>query len=68
MVTPIDDTPAAKAGVLSGDVITHIDDEAVQGLGLEQAVSRMKGRPNSKIRLKISRKNSAAPDRRRHPA
>jgi len=61
VVTPIDDTPAAKAGVQSGDVITHIDDEAVQGLSLEQAVSRMKGRPNSKIRLKISRKNSAAP-------
>ena len=68
VVTPIDDTPAAKAGVLSGDVITHIDDEAVQGLSLEQAVSRMKGRPNSKIRLKISRKNSAAPIDDRHPA
>ena len=61
VVTPIDDTPAARAGVLSGDVITHIDEEAIQGLSLEQAVSRMKGRPNSKIRLKISRKNSAAP-------
>src|SRR4249919_3847913 len=61
VVTPIDDTPAAKAGVLSGDVITHIDDEAVQGLSLEQAVNRMKGRPNSKISLKLSRKNSAAP-------
>ena len=61
VVAPIDDTPAAKAGVLSGDVITHIDDEAVQGLSLEQAVSRMKGRPNSKIRLKIIRKDSAAP-------
>jgi carboxyl-terminal processing protease len=61
VVTPIDDTPAAKAGILSGDVITHIDDEVVQGMSLEQAVSRMKGRPNSKIRLKITRKNSAAP-------
>ena len=61
VVTPIDDTPAARAGILSGDVITHIDDEAVQGLSLEQAVSRMKGRPNSKIRLKISRRNSAEP-------
>ncbi len=61
VVTPIDDTPAAKAGILSGDVITHIDDEAVQGMSLEQAVSRMKGRPSSKIRLKITRKNSAAP-------
>ena len=61
VVTPIDDTPAAKAGILSGDVITQIDDEAVQGLSLEQAVSRMKGPANSKIRLKISRKGSAAP-------
>jgi carboxyl-terminal processing protease len=61
VVTPIDDTPAAKAGVLSGDVITQIDDEAVSGMTLEQAVSRMKGPANSKIRLKISRKGSAAP-------
>jgi carboxyl-terminal processing protease len=61
VVTPIDDTPAAKAGILSGDLITQIDDEAVQGLTLEQAVSRMKGPANSKIRLKISRKNSATP-------
>ena len=61
VITPIDDTPAAKAGILSGDVISQIDDEAVQGLSLEQAVGRMKGRPNSKIRLKISRKGTAAP-------
>jgi len=61
VVTPIDDTPAARAGILSGDLITQIDDEAVQGLTLEQAVSRMKGPANSKIRLKISRKNSATP-------
>ena len=61
VVTPIDDTPAAKAGVLSADVITQIDDEAVSGMTLEQAVSRMKGPANSKIRLKISRKGSAAP-------
>ncbi|WP_291842276.1 S41 family peptidase [Bradyrhizobium sp.] len=61
VVTPIDDTPAARAGILSGDVITQIDDEPVSGLTLEQAVSRMKGPANSKIRLKISRKGSAAP-------
>jgi carboxyl-terminal processing protease len=61
VVTPIDDTPAAKAGVLSGDVITQIDDEATSGMTLEQAVTRMKGPANSKIRLKISRKGSAAP-------
>ncbi|WFU20308.1 S41 family peptidase [Bradyrhizobium sp. CB3481] len=61
VVTPIDDTPAAKAGVLSGDVITQIDDEAIQGMSLEQAVSRMKGPANSKIRLKVLRKGAAAP-------
>lgn len=61
VVTPIDDTPAAKAGVLSGDVITQIDDEAIQGMSLEQAVSRMKGPANSKIRLKVVRKGAAAP-------
>ena len=61
VVTPIDDTPAAKAGMLSGDVITQIDDEAIAGMTLEQAVSRMKGPANSKIRLKVARKGSAAP-------
>src|SRR6478736_6015193 len=61
VVAPIDDTPAAKAGVLSGDVITQIDDEQIQGMTLEQAVSRMKGPANSKIRLKVARKGSAAP-------
>ena len=61
VVTPIDDTPAAKAGILSGDVITQIDDEQIQGMTLEQAVSRMKGPANSKIRLKVARKGSAAP-------
>ncbi|ANW01968.1 S41 family peptidase [Bradyrhizobium icense] len=61
VVTPIDDTPAAKAGMLSGDVITQIDDEVIQGMTLEQAVSRMKGPANSKIRLKVVRKGAAAP-------
>ena len=61
VVTPIDDTPAAKAGMLSGDVITQIDDEIIQGMTLEQAVSRMKGPASSKIRLKVARKGSAAP-------
>jgi len=61
VVTPIDDTPAAKAGMLAGDVITQIDDEVIQGMTLEQAVGRMKGPANSKIRLKVARKGSAAP-------
>ena len=61
VVTPIDETPAARAGIMSGDVITQIDDEAISGLTLDQAVSRMKGPPDSKIRLKISRKGADAP-------
>jgi carboxyl-terminal processing protease len=61
VVSPIDDTPAAKAGIMSGDLITAIDDEAVQGLTLEQAVNKMKGPINTKTRLKIIRKESEPP-------
>jgi carboxyl-terminal processing protease len=61
VVSPIDDTPAAKAGILSGDLIAYIDDEAVQGLTLEQAVNKMKGPINTKTRLKIIRKNTDQP-------
>jgi carboxyl-terminal processing protease len=56
VVAPIDDTPAHKAGVLAGDIITHLDDEPVQGLTLNQAVEKMRGPVNTKIRLKIMRK------------
>src|ERR687885_1954780 len=52
VVAPIDDTPAAKAGVLANDVITHIDDEQVQGLSLNQAVEKMRGPVNTTVRLK----------------
>ena len=55
VVTPIDDTPAAKAGILSGDVITDIDGEAVQGLTLNQAVDKMRGAINTPVTLKIAR-------------
>jgi carboxyl-terminal processing protease len=61
VVAPIDDTPAAKAGIRSGDVITEVDGEAVEGLSLEQAVNKMKGPINTKTRLKIVRKGAAAP-------
>jgi carboxyl-terminal processing protease len=61
VVTPIDDTPAAKAGIMSGDVITQIDDDTIQGLSLDQAVAKMKGPADSKIKLKIVRKNADAP-------
>jgi carboxyl-terminal processing protease len=55
VVSPIDDTPAAKAGILSGDIISAIDDESTQGLTLDQAVDRMRGAVNSAVRLKILR-------------
>jgi carboxyl-terminal processing protease len=61
VVAPIDGTPAAKAGIMSGDLVTQIDDEAVQGLTLEQAVNKMKGAPNTKTKLTIVRKNADAP-------
>src|ERR671931_1791979 len=56
VVAPIDDTPAAKAGVMANDIITHLDDEPLQGLTLNQAVEKMRGPENSKIKLKIMRK------------
>jgi carboxyl-terminal processing protease len=55
VVTPIDDTPAAKAGILSGDIITDIDGEAVQGLTLNQAVDKMRGAVNTPVTLKVVR-------------
>ena len=61
VVAPIDDTPASKAGIMSGDVITAIDDEQIQGLTLDQAVNKMKGAPNSQTRLKIIRKDADKP-------
>src|SRR5215467_8680497 len=61
VVAPIDDTPAAKAGVRAGDIITHLDDDAVQGLTLNQAVDKMRGQVNTKIRLRIVRKGAEKP-------
>ena len=61
VVAPIDDTPAAKAGVMANDIITHLDDEPVQGLTLNQAVEKMRGPENTKIKLKIMRKGQDKP-------
>src|SRR2546423_9264441 len=61
VVTPIDETPAAKAGIMSNDIITHLDDEAVQGLTLNQAVDKMRGPVNTKIKLRVMRKGSDKP-------
>ena len=51
VVTPIDDTPASRAGILSGDLITAIDGENVQGLTLNQAVDKMRGDVNTTVKL-----------------
>ena len=61
VVAPIDETPAAKAGIMANDIITHLDDEAVQGLTLNQAVEKMRGPVNTKIKLKIMRKGQDKP-------
>jgi carboxyl-terminal processing protease len=61
VVTPIDDTPAAKAGILANDLITKLDDEQVQGLTLNQAVEKMRGPVNTKIKLTILRKGHDKP-------
>ena len=57
VVSPIDDTPASRAGIKAGDLITSIDNMTVQGLSLNDAVDKMRGPPNSPIRLIIKREN-----------
>ena len=58
VISPIDDTPASKAGIMAGDVITHLDDEPVLGMTLSEAVSLMRGKVGSKIKLKVLRNGS----------
>ncbi len=55
VVSPIDDTPASRAGLLAGDRISHIDGQAVRGLTLQKAVEKMRGRVGSPIKLTIRR-------------
>ena len=55
VVSPIDDTPAFRAGLKSGDLITHLDTEPVQGLTLSEAVEKMRGKVGSDLKLTIRR-------------
>ncbi len=61
VVAPIDDTPAAAAGIQPGDLIVKIDDTPVKGLSLSDAVDRMRGEPGSKIVLTLVRDGENAP-------
>lgn len=53
VISPIDDTPAARAGIEAGDYITHIDGEQVFDMNLNQAVKKMKGKPGTTVKLTI---------------
>jgi carboxyl-terminal processing protease len=61
VVAPIDDTPAARAGVKSGDLIVKLDETSVKGMTLNDAVKRMRGKPNTPITLTIVRKGEPKP-------
>ena len=61
VVAPIDETPAAKAGILANDLIVKLDDDQVQGMTLNQAVEKMRGPVNTKIKLTIMRKGLDKP-------
>ena len=61
VITPIDDTPAARAGVLAGDLVSEIDGEPVRGLSLQQAVEKMRGLINTPIVLTILRQGADKP-------
>ena len=59
VVSPIEGSPADRAGMKTNDLITKIDDTAVKGLTLSEAVSRMRGEPNTKVVLTIFRKDES---------
>jgi carboxyl-terminal processing protease len=61
VVSPIEDTPADRAGVKSGDLIFKLDDTMVKGLTLSEAVKRMRGKPKTQIKLSILRKGETKP-------
>src|SRR3546814_13837555 len=55
VISPIEDTPAARAGILSGDLITHIDGKPTKGMTLNEAIKLMRGEPKTPIVLTIKR-------------
>jgi len=61
VVAPIDETPAAKSGVMANDIISHIDGEPVLGFTLDQAVDKMRGPVNTSVKLRIVRDGTDKP-------
>jgi carboxyl-terminal processing protease len=61
VISPIEDTPAYQAGIKSGDLIIKLDDSSVKGMSLNDAVKRMRGKPNTSITLTVVRKGEAKP-------
>ncbi|WP_426169972.1 S41 family peptidase [Sandarakinorhabdus sp. DWP1-3-1] len=61
VVSPTDDTPAARAGIKSGDYITHLDGELIYGSSLQEAVDKMRGAPGSVIKITVVREGASKP-------
>ena len=61
VITPIDDTPAQRAGVKAGDLIIKIDDTPIRGMGLKKSVELMRGKPGEPIKLSIIREGASQP-------
>ena len=61
VISPIDDTPASRAGVMASDLIIKLDDKSVKGMTLNEAVKIMRGKPNTSIELTIVREGEAKP-------
>jgi carboxyl-terminal processing protease len=61
VVSPIDDSPASRAGIKSGDLIVKLDESSVKGMTLNDAVKKMRGKPNTNIQLTIVRKGEPKP-------
>ena len=61
VISPTDDTPAARAGIKSGDYITHLDGELIYGASLQDAVDKMRGKPGTDVKLTIVREGAVKP-------